>query len=279
MAGDGDTQTALVDELIEELERLPSQPTIGMQVLFMTDDPTASAQDLARVIAADPSLTARILKVANSAYYGLSGRVMNVGFAVTVIGFATVRSMAAATASGLYTQGERVAPPGFWEHGLAVASAASKLADRVDLRRADAFSLGLLHDLGAALLFRSDPVRYDDVLRRSREEHVPLSDVEREAFGLSHDEAAGRVLAAWQFPEDFVATLRAHHEPLDASSPGALRVLAAAEAVAGLLPMAPVWEMPDAFAGLAALDLSMADAGVLAEAVQQEAAELLAAFS
>ena len=93
---DEPTTTALVDALIEELERLPAQPSIAMRVVWIADDPGSSAKDLAGVIAADPSLTARVLKLANSAYYGLSGRVANVGFAVTVIGFPTVRAMATA---------------------------------------------------------------------------------------------------------------------------------------------------------------------------------------
>lgn len=273
-------EVALLDSLIEELERLPTQPSIAMRVLFLADDPQSSAKDLAGAVSADPSLTARVLKLANSAYYGLSGRVANVGFAVTVIGFPTVRAMAAASASGLFgTSGTRAAPDGFWEHGLAVATAASKLADRVGVRAADAFSLGLLHDLGSALLFRSDPDRYDDVVRRSISERRPLRRVEREAFGIAHDTAAARVFSAWRFPDEFCAAVGNHHEPVSRSSHSWTRLLAAAESVAARLPRMPTWELESRDAGLVGLEMTTIEATKLAGAVREEANELLAAFS
>jgi putative nucleotidyltransferase with HDIG domain len=250
-----------------------------MKVVWVADDPGSSARDLASAIAADPSLTARVLKLANSAYYGLSGRVANVNFAVTVIGFPTVRAMAAATATGLFDADERVAPEGFWEHALAVATACSKLADRIGIRGPDAFGLGLLHDLGATLLFRSDPERFDDVLRLSHAEHIPTPILERELFGLGHDEAAARVFAAWRFPDDFVVAVAEHHRLLDRTDNPYARLLAAAEAVAARIPGAPTCELTGLRDdGLSPLGLTSLDAIRLASAVKDEAAELLAAF-
>lgn len=226
--------TSLVDELIEELERLPAHPSVAMKVVWVADDPSASSDDLAAAVSADPTLTARVLKLANSAYYGLSGRVANVGFAVTVIGFPTVRAMAAAAASGLFEPGEQVASPGFWRHAAVVATACSTLADRFGVRRADAFSLGLLHDLGEALLFRCDPVRYEQVAADPGP--LPLPERQRQAFGLAHDEAAARVFATWQFPEEFVRAVAEHHQLLGRADNAHARLLAAAEACAARLP-------------------------------------------
>jgi putative nucleotidyltransferase with HDIG domain len=272
-------QTALVDALIEELERLPAQPSVAMKVLWTADDPSSSARDLADAIAADPSLTARVLKLANSAYYGLSGRVGNVGFAVTVIGFPTLRAMAAATASGLFTPGTRVAPDGFWQHGVAVATAASKLASRVGIRGADAFSLGLLHDLGSTLLFRTDPDRFDRAVGRAVHDRIPLAEMEREVYGISHDEAAARVFSAWRFPDDFVEAVREHHHPLAPVSSPWVRLLATAESVSARLPGMPTWELADRDAGLAGLGLTPLEATKLASQVKDEASSLLVAFS
>jgi putative nucleotidyltransferase with HDIG domain len=274
------TDIALIDAMIEELERLPSQPSVAMKVVWIADDPTSSAKGLANAIAADPSLTSRVLKLANSAYYGLSGRVGNVGFAVTVIGFPTVRAMAAATASGLFTPGEEVAPYGFWEHALAVASAASKLSDRLGIRPPDAFSLGLLHDLGSTLLFRSDPARYDELIRRSMRERIPLPVLEREEYGMSHDSIAARIFGAWRFPDSFVDAVARHHDPVDWRWEASTRLLVAAEAVAARLPRAPTFELTGSRDdGLAAMGITTLDATRLASAVKEEATELLAAFS
>lgn len=275
------TTDALVDALIEELERLPAQPSIAMRVVWIADDPSSSAKDLAGAISADPSLTARLLRLANSAYYGLSGRVANVGFAVTVIGFPTVRAMAAATASGLF-DGEQgpTAPPGFWEHAVSVATACSTLADRIGIRAADAFSLGLLHDLGSALLFRSDPERFLGVVERAREDRIPLSLLERQVFGIAHDDAAARVFSAWRFPADFVVAVGSHHGPVDPTANSFARLLRAAEAVVARLPTAPSWELTGhRDDGLAAMGLTAVDATVLARQVKDDAAHLLRAFS
>lgn len=275
------TTDALVDALIEELERLPAQPSIAMRVVWIADDPHSSAKDLAAAIAADPSLTARLLKLANSAYYGLSGRVANVGFAVTVIGFPTVRAMAAATASGLFDTGTGPsAPPGFWEHAVSVATACSMLSDRMGIRAADAFSLGLLHDLGSALLFRSDADRFAAVVARAKAERIPLSVLERECFGIGHDEAAARVFAAWRFPDDFVVAIDSHHGPVEEAENPFARLLVAAEAVVARIGGSPWWELSThRDEGLAAMGLSPVDATVLARQVKDDAAHLLRAFS
>ena len=278
---DEPTTDGLVDALIEELERLPAQPSIAMRVVWIADDPHSSAKDLGAAIAADPSLTARLLKLANSAYYGLSGRVANVGFAVTVIGFPTVRAMAAATASGLFDSGTSpAAPPGFWEHAVSVATACSTLADRIGIRAADAFSLGLLHDLGSALLFRSDAERFAGVVERSKAERIPLSLLERQTFGIAHDDAAARVFAAWRFPEDFVIAVGSHHGVPDAQDNPFARLLHAGEAVVARIGGAPWWELAGhRDDGLAGLGITQVDATVLARQVKDDAAHLLRAFS
>ena len=98
-----------------------------------------------------------MLRLANSAYYGLSRRVAEVSFAVTVVGFPTVRAMAAVHASGLFEPGEHTVPDGYWEHSVATATVCSVLAPRAGVRPNQAFPLGLLHDLGSALLYPGRP--------------------------------------------------------------------------------------------------------------------------
>jgi hypothetical protein len=152
------TGDARLEALLTQLENLPSHPTASSRVLWVADDPNASAADLAAAVSADPALTARAMRMANSAYYGLSGRVSSATFAVTVLGFSTVRSLAVATSAGVMGEDAYV-PPGFWDHAAATACAASLVADRVRAPKPEAFSVGLLHDLGEALLYRADPGR------------------------------------------------------------------------------------------------------------------------
>lgn len=198
-----------VDVLLEELERLPAQGPIAVRVVQATSDTKSTAADLAKVIELDPALTARLIRVANSAYYGLSRRVASITLAVTVVGFSTVRAIAGAAASGLFDAHDGV-PDNFWEHSLATAAAASVLAPRFGAAPGDAFAVGLLHDLGSVLLFRGYPDGYAALLERvaggdDREQ------VELEVFGITHQRAGGRVFAAWSFPEEFIEAIEGHH--------------------------------------------------------------------
>lgn len=272
----------LVDALINELERLPAQPSVAMRVVSVADQPNSSARDLSGALSMDPSLTARVLRLANSAYYGLSRRVADVSFAVTVVGFPTIRAMAAATASGLFEAGTRTVPAGFWEHSVATAAACSALASRGGVRAPEAFALGLLHDLGAALLFRIGPERYDEVLAATHLAGAPaVSHLERDVYGMAHDEAGARVFAAWRFPEEFVEAVDLHHHDPGGETLSAYgKVLVAAEAVASrLCRKHPVRFEPDSHAGLAALGLTAVDATTIANQVKDDTAHLLQAFS
>jgi len=270
---------ALVDVLIEELERLPAQPSVAVRTVWVADQPNSSAKDLAAALTADPSLTARVLRLANSAYYGLSRRVADVAFAVTVVGFPTVRAMAAVHASGLFEPGEHTVPGGYWEHSVATATLCSVLAPRAGVRPNQAFPLGLLHDLGSALLFRADPDRYEAVQAEARDGR-PLRAAEKAAYGMAHDEAAARVFSAWRFPETFIEAVADHHaHPATLTEPHAL-LLVAAEAVASRLVKTPSYELEHGQnTGLRALNLDVTDALAIARQVEDDVAQLLHAFS
>jgi putative nucleotidyltransferase with HDIG domain len=270
---------ALVDVLIAELERLPAQPSVAVRTVWVADQPTSSAKDLAAALTADPSLTARVLRLANSAYYGLSRRIADVTFAVTVVGFPTVRAMAAVHASGLFEPGEHTVPDGYWEHSVATATVCSVLAPRAGVRPNQAFPLGLLHDLGTALLFRADPERFGAVQAQARDGRA-LRAAEKAAYGLAHDEAAARVFSAWRFPETFIEAVADHHaHPATLTEPHAL-LLVAAESVAGRLVRTPGYELEHGQnTGLRALNLDVTDALAIARQVEDDVAQLLHAFS
>jgi putative nucleotidyltransferase with HDIG domain len=270
---------ALVDVLIEELERLPAQPSVAMRTVWVADQPNSSAKDLASALLADPSLTARVLRLANSAYYGLSRRVADVTFAVTVVGFPTVRAMAAVHASGLFEPGEHTVPEGYWEHSVATATVCSVLAHRAGVRPNQAFPLGLLHDLGSALLFRADPEQFESVQAEARGARS-LRAAEKAAYGMAHDEAAARVFSAWRFPETFIEAVADHHaHPATLTKPHSL-LLVAAESVASRLAKSPGPELEHGQnTGLRALGLDVTDALAIARQVRDDVAHLLQAFS
>jgi putative nucleotidyltransferase with HDIG domain len=252
---------------------------VAVRTVWVADQPQSSSKDLAAALTADPSLTARVLRLANSAYYGLSRRVADVAFAVTVVGFPTVRAMAAVHASGLFEPGEHTVPDGYWEHSVATATLCSVLAPRAGVRANQAFPLGLLHDLGSALLFRADPERFEEVQAEARNGR-PLRAAEKAAFGMAHDDAAARVFSAWRFPETFIEAVADHHaHPATLTEPHAL-LLVAAESVASRLVKSPGFEFEHGQnAGLRALNLDVTEALAIARQVEDDVAQLLHAFS
>jgi len=153
--------TAESNDLITEVTQLPVPPGAAMRLLWMLEDPRAAAADLGRLIESDPALSTPVIRLSNTAFYGLSGKVSNAWRAVTVLGLATTRAVATAAAFDLLSEPGRSVPDGFWEHSVTTAAAAAAIAHRVGIQPNDAFSAGLLHDLGTALLFRRAPRRYD----------------------------------------------------------------------------------------------------------------------
>src|SRR3546814_19435009 len=111
-----------------DIEAMPSHPSVPLRILWLADDPRSSSSDLAKAVELDPALTARLLRMSNSAYYSLRTPVTNVSRAITVLGFSTVRSMAAAATAGLEDGSEL--PAGFWDHAAATAHTAQRLAPR-----------------------------------------------------------------------------------------------------------------------------------------------------
>jgi len=260
-------------DLVAELEALPANPTTAVRVLSLADNPTSSAADLGSAVGADPSLTARIMRVANSAYYGLSGRVASATFAITVLGFDTVRAIAAVAASGV--SGDLgTLPDHFWEHSASVAIACSLVAPRVSVRGPEAFSLGLLHDLGSALLHRGLGPMPDDAPNESSD--GVRVEYERQRWGVDHAIAGSRVLRAWWFPEEMTNAIAVHHEGSRAAQTDFDRVLIGGEALARCAAGAH----PSTVAGaLALVGVRGGEVAALAARVNDETAALEASLA
>jgi len=200
-------------ELCRALDSVSVAKPAAMRVLSVVDNPNANAQMLAGAIEVDPTFAAQIMRLANSAYYGMSGKVGNTGFAVSVIGFAAVRSMAAISATGLSTQS--AIPDGFWRHAAGAAAGASLVAVRFGLPAADCFAAGLLHDVGTAFLHGFDQQGHLALIAEHGTDGAGLAAAEAERYGMGHDAAAAHVLATWKFPAPFVEAVARHHEVME----------------------------------------------------------------
>lgn len=221
----------LVGELLVELEQLPPARAAALRVVQIIDDPRSGSADVAQAASVDPALTARMLRMANSAYYGLSGRVASASFAVTVIGFSTVRSLAAMSAAGFV--GDENLPPGFWARGAATAAGSALVARRVGADVAQAFCVGILNDLGTALLWRHDTERHAALLARASA-MTPVHVLEQLEYGASHASLCADVLAAWHFPDDLCVAIGRHHDTPSAGATPLRRALQGGIALAAL---------------------------------------------
>ncbi|WP_146211213.1 HDOD domain-containing protein [Quadrisphaera granulorum] len=199
---------ATLAALVDVVDDLASRRPVASRIVAMTADSSVGSPELAGVLASDVALTARVTRLANSVFYGLSGRVRTLPFAVTVVGFAAVRAMAATAAAGADTEG--VLPEDTWVRSEAVAVACGELAPVFGIPAPEVFCLGLLAGLGQAVLAHHDPTGYrailddDDVRRGGRQ---ALLAAERTAFGVCHTEVSAAALSAWHFPDELAEAL------------------------------------------------------------------------
>ncbi len=195
--------TGKVDEIFGALDKIPAVRTVAGRLAALAEDENASSGDLAKVIQNDPALTARLIRLANSNYYGLSRRVSNPTMAVTVVGFATVKSLALTAASGLVDNSDL--PPHFWLRSATTAVGAAEVAPRCGQPPQNAFNAGLLSGVGQALLWTGDRERYGRLAHSTP--RAQLEDAEIAEYGMTSLEVAARALRAWEFPADIPEAL------------------------------------------------------------------------
>ncbi len=255
---------------IAGLTELPIASPVAARLLRVLDDPDASARELGQLIETDPALSMRVIRLANTPYYGLSRRVGSAWRAVTIIGFATVRAIAASAAFGLFADQKHPLPKDFWSHSMATAAGASVVARHLGVQPGEAFSAGLLHDIGKALLFRHAPHAVARVKLRAEREHISYLDAERKELGTHHPQMASLALDALQFPADFVAAVFRHHEP-DGGGSELGRMIVAGESLAVALAGEPPTDEPftTVSEGLALVGIDASVKSVLEETARE----------
>lgn len=198
--------------LLDDLRQLPGSRPALLQVVRVADDPDSSSRELADAAACDPAFTARLLQLANSAYYGRTGRVTAIGPAVVVLGGETLRGLAVTMALGL--SGEHgPLPDGFWDRAAATAAGSRLLAPRVGADSGDAFCVGLLREVGSALLYRAAPESYSALVASCPDGR--LAAAERAWCGSTSGELAAAVLGAAGLPGPVCAAIAAHQSAGD----------------------------------------------------------------
>jgi HD-like signal output (HDOD) protein len=229
-------------EILVAARALGPSGAAGARLVASLLDPDLSLGELARRIESQPAIAARVLRVANSAYFGFAGQVATLDRAVQVLGLASVKGAAAAACVDCVVS----AGPGastfnieqFRLHSLAVAQMASVLAQEVAPALAEeSFMAGLLHDLGVVIQWRLRPQALAELLHGPVATDPSITDPEREQaeerlLGASHTRCAGVVLRAWQLPGPLVEAVVRHHQADTGASPTLGALVAAADRLA-----------------------------------------------
>jgi HD-like signal output (HDOD) protein len=210
-----------IDAAIAQAGQLATLPEVAQQVMQLAEQPSATGEELARVLSRDPALSARVLKVVNSAYYGQRREVSTISAAVVVLGFAAIKNIAvAASLARMFRIGPL--PGGFdprqlWVHATAVATAARELATRVrGTDAAEAFLAGLLHDIGIIVALQGCRPEFLALLEATaREPERPFRDLELEQIGITHEEFGEALSRAWRFPDSLQRVTAWHHRPME----------------------------------------------------------------
>ena len=217
-------------EVASAVAELPPMPASISEVIAACDDQDMTVGQLSQVILRDQSLTANLLKLANSAFYGHARRVTTATEAVVLLGFSAIKSLAISSHTSRLLNG---ALPGYglqqgelWRHSIAVAFTARRLAVEIKLAPVEeAFVAGLLHDIGKTILSGYMENAFDEVTRIAQERRMPFHEVETELLGFDHAELGAQVAAAWSFPPELEEAIRYHHSPHEATPQARPRAL------------------------------------------------------
>ena len=203
-------------KVIEQIRRLPSLPAVVAELLREFDSDGAGTNDLARKIGQDQALSAAVLRLANSSFYGMSGRISNVQRAAVVLGTQSLRTLA--IAAGIVGQYAAIRCHGFdwrrfWQHAFAAAVCARALARHCKQDPDTAFTAALVHDIGRLALVTLYPQEYEKVLAHSTELQVSLLDSERLLLGLDHALVGATLAQRWKLPATIQQAIANHHQP------------------------------------------------------------------
>jgi diguanylate cyclase (GGDEF)-like protein len=208
-----------LSSLLVDVSKLPSLPAIAVKIIKEIRKNRSSVNELADIISFDPALTAKVLRVANSSFYGLSCKVDSIDRAVNILGLETLKNIAL---SFVIVRGfrrnsvDRFDQELFWKRSITAAVCSELMASRLKKRHDDAFVTALLMDIGVLVMYLSRP---DDYLKVIDEKMISMertADVEKIVFGVDHQEVGSIILKEWGIPENIYVPIAYHHRVQEA---------------------------------------------------------------
>ncbi len=209
--------TARVMEIVKKTSTIATLPEVTAKIITTVEDPRSTASKLHQIIAHDPALVTRILKVVNSAFYGLPGQIGSVERAIVLLGLNAIKNIAVAASIGQLFRMAKICE-GFsakdlWTHCIAVGVCARDLAKQMKLPIADeAFLAGMIHDVGILLQLQTSPEQTRQVCEAAKGDR-DFCDLEREIIGIDHQQLGAALCEQWKFPHSCQLVAGNHHNP------------------------------------------------------------------
>jgi putative nucleotidyltransferase with HDIG domain len=215
-------------DLFEEETRIPSPPEVFYRFKEAVDDPDTSFEELGEIISSDLGLTARLLKIVNSPFYGFSNQVETISHAISIIGSSQLNDLVLSTC--IIDRFKNTAQKAldmqlFWEHSIACGLTSKIIANHLSLVNPNSiFVAGLLHDIGRLVICLNTPAAFSEIFLRAQNSQVPvegrseaksLLQAENEILGFGHDQVGEELLKRWKLPKIHQEAVGHHHKPVD----------------------------------------------------------------
>ncbi len=205
-----------LDELLSEISELRPLPAVAARAIGLAESDQFSAHELAQAISADQALSSKMLRLANSAYYGFPRRITTVRDAVILLGFRAVRSATlAACVIDTLPGNRKLDRNAFWQFAVTVGMLAEVLANATGQHDDEAFTAGVLHNIGRLALSQHRPEELERARALAAEHGVPVIEAERDIFGFTDAELGGGMALMWNFPRELAEAVAQHHFDVD----------------------------------------------------------------
>lgn len=261
-------------EAVGRLCNLPRLNPNASKLLTVSSEPDLALEQFEAIFNSDPALAAEVLRLANSAEFGLRSKVTNIKFALMLLGVDRTRNLAFSIAMSQYQQNRRSKADTrpFWLHSIATAVIAEEMGKAVHAHVPLAYTAGLTHDLGRLGLLLSEGDSYLDCIRKEFLDNDEADRFERLRFGFTHSEAGAYLAQTWQFPPVLCHCIKTHHEVLEPEEEELARITQAACVVAcelGFPELANCPTGPDTTQRAELLNGAKLNADTLRERVEQ----------
>lgn len=191
---------------------LPTIPVVATKVMQLVENETATAEEMARVVASDPAVAARILKISNSSFYGCQRQIQTLPHAIMILGFSTLKSLVVAASVKQVYKPFGLTEKMLWEHSFGAGLAANIIAKSTQqVNGEEAFLGGLFHDIGKIIMNILDSQQFQTVMQKCYNENFSFQEAERQIYPYTHAEVGGLVIRKWNFPAVLTNAVLHHH--------------------------------------------------------------------